>query len=247
MAITKEDVFAAADQVAAEGGNPSQINVRKRLGSGSHTTIGQYLVEWRAKQEAIRVSNMLRTAAPQELIDRFGEMANEIWRLAIQLAENRTQTEHKSWQAEIKKKSEMALQDAANHNEKLRTEIDTLKEALMVQTAKTDAAEELNHLLGSALKNALGDEGSSAGDLFGMAAAKHVNCDATDGMHNLQSKLQIVQDNLIETEAKVESLQEQLVALTNNRNQSTSDVNEGQTTLAVADACVKTSTNESWG
>jgi hypothetical protein len=39
MAITRDQVFEAADQIVAAGGNPTLAEVRKHLGGGSYTTI----------------------------------------------------------------------------------------------------------------------------------------------------------------------------------------------------------------
>ena len=38
MAISKEQIFAVADELDAAGQNPTLANVRKQLGSGSFTT-----------------------------------------------------------------------------------------------------------------------------------------------------------------------------------------------------------------
>lgn len=39
MAITKEQIFAVADELDAAGQNPTLASVRKQLGGGSFTTI----------------------------------------------------------------------------------------------------------------------------------------------------------------------------------------------------------------
>lgn len=41
MAISKEQIFAVADELDAAGQNPTLANVRKQLGSGSFTTTFQ--------------------------------------------------------------------------------------------------------------------------------------------------------------------------------------------------------------
>ena len=47
MAISKEQIFAVADELDAAGQNPTLANVRKQLGSGSFTTISEAMNEWR--------------------------------------------------------------------------------------------------------------------------------------------------------------------------------------------------------
>ncbi len=48
--ITKEDVFAAASAIFANGKNPTQAAVRSSLGKGSFSTISKYLSEWKEQQ-----------------------------------------------------------------------------------------------------------------------------------------------------------------------------------------------------
>nr|WP_267785071.1 DNA-binding protein [Paenarthrobacter ureafaciens]MCY0975712.1 DNA-binding protein [Paenarthrobacter ureafaciens] len=50
MAISKEQIFAVADELDAAGQNPTLANVRKQLGSGSFTTISEAMNEWRARK-----------------------------------------------------------------------------------------------------------------------------------------------------------------------------------------------------
>ena len=49
MAISKEQIFAVADELDAAGQNPTLANVRKQLGSGSFTTISEAMNEWRTQ------------------------------------------------------------------------------------------------------------------------------------------------------------------------------------------------------
>src|SRR5688572_11331147 len=50
--ITREQVFAAADRICAEkqGGDPTQVEVRVLLGTGSMGTIHKYLRQWREQR-----------------------------------------------------------------------------------------------------------------------------------------------------------------------------------------------------
>ena len=50
MAITKEQIFAVADDLDAAGQNPTLASVRKQLGGGSFTTISEAMNEWRARK-----------------------------------------------------------------------------------------------------------------------------------------------------------------------------------------------------
>ncbi len=79
MAITKDQVFEAAEALTGEGAEPTYITVRERLGSGSFSTISKYLREWKAAGKGKDVE-----AAPLEIpaefrasLERFGA---EVWR-----------------------------------------------------------------------------------------------------------------------------------------------------------------------
>jgi hypothetical protein len=228
MAITKSDVFAAADAIVAEGGNPSQIAVRKKLGSGSNTTISQYLAEWRVDQDSIRVNAVLRKAAPHELQGRLSEFGNEVWMLATELVETRLHAERQA----IYKECDTALKDALNMNDQLQAELEAVKEALRDQTAKTVAAEEHAHMLGKALSNAMKDQGCD-NDMFSAKAP--------------DAELQVAQRKLVAAEAKIDLLQNLLNAHKSNFAQSSAEDLASRAALAVTEAKVKKIGDEDMG
>jgi len=49
--VTLEDVFRAADAIAADGGRPSVRNIQAQLGGGSPNTVTPHLRAWREHQE----------------------------------------------------------------------------------------------------------------------------------------------------------------------------------------------------
>lgn len=53
--VTREDIFAVADEIFSTGKNPSQASVRAKLGKGSFSTISKYLAEWRENQTDVDV------------------------------------------------------------------------------------------------------------------------------------------------------------------------------------------------
>ena len=68
MKMTAEEVFAAADELVAQGEEPTQRAVREACGNrGSDTTINKHLRDWRAAREAAKaaISSEL-SAADQE-------------------------------------------------------------------------------------------------------------------------------------------------------------------------------------
>ena len=67
MAVTKEQIFSAADDLAAAGQKPTLEAIRQRTG-GSYTTISPALNEWKARQATAAAP--LREPAPQAVADR---------------------------------------------------------------------------------------------------------------------------------------------------------------------------------
>ncbi|WWL46402.1 DNA-binding protein (plasmid) [Pseudomonas parakoreensis] len=81
MALTKEMIWKAADELDADGTKPTLANVRKRLGGvGSFTTIQEAMSEWknRKQQEAQPLIDPPPPALAQ-LLESFGA---DIWNLA---------------------------------------------------------------------------------------------------------------------------------------------------------------------
>ena len=75
MAISKEQIFAVADELDAAGQNPTLANVRKQLGSGSFTTISEAMNEWRARKASQAAP--IREPAPQAITDKLAELFSE--------------------------------------------------------------------------------------------------------------------------------------------------------------------------
>lgn len=71
--VTREDIFAVADEIFSAGKNPTQASVRAKLGKGSFSTISKYLAEWRENQtdaEAIATSDQAMTDQELTLLRR---------------------------------------------------------------------------------------------------------------------------------------------------------------------------------
>ena len=90
MAVTKEQIFSAADELAASGQRPTLEAIRKITG-GSYTTISPALNEWKARQ--VTAAAPLREPAPQAVADRLAEVGAEVWGIALELANARLASE----------------------------------------------------------------------------------------------------------------------------------------------------------
>ncbi len=97
MAITKKSIFDAADALDAGGQRPTLAALRKAVGGGSFTTISEAMKEWwagRALREA-----PVREPAPPVVGERLGVVADEIWGLALQVANERLAGEREAFDA----------------------------------------------------------------------------------------------------------------------------------------------------
>ncbi|ENY9070425.1 DNA-binding protein [Salmonella enterica] len=84
MAITEEQIMRAADELDQEGQNPTLARVRKKLGGGSFTTISEVMIEWRAQKAR---SVHAQEPPPQAVTDRLAAFGDDIWALALEIAD----------------------------------------------------------------------------------------------------------------------------------------------------------------
>ena len=141
MAISKKRIFDAADALDAAGQRPTLAALRKAVGGGSFTTISEAMKEWwagRALREA-----PAREPAPAVVGERLGEVAGEIWALALQVANERLAGEREAFdaarvQAELEKQEAVELADAVSAElELLQGKVSALEEA--ERTARQEA------------------------------------------------------------------------------------------------------------
>lgn len=117
MAITREQIFQAAEALQSQGQSPTLAAVRRNLGGGSFTTISEYMAEWRAQHQA--ASQPVRESAPSAVAEKLTNLGNEIWGSAMELANARLAAEREALEqhrAEIERRqieiTEMADQMA---------------------------------------------------------------------------------------------------------------------------------------
>lgn len=130
MAITKEQIFAAADELDAAGQNPTLALVRKAVGGGSFTTISDAMNEWKARKSAQAAP--LRDPAPQAVNDKLAELGADLWSVALELANNRLAAEREALEA-VRVEMEAGRQEAAELADQLTAELDETKGRLVAQ------------------------------------------------------------------------------------------------------------------
>jgi len=144
MALTKEHIFAVADELDAAGQNPTLANVRKQLGSGSYTTISEGMNEWRARK-ASQIAQ-IREPAPATITDRLAELGAEVWAMALEMANNRLAAERDALET-VRQETEAARRETAELADQLTHELDTARAQIAaLETAAAIAKEEVEAL-----------------------------------------------------------------------------------------------------
>ena len=137
MAITKDQIFAVADEIDAAGQNATLAAVRKALGGGSFTTISDGMTEWKARKAAKETP--LREPAPSAVADRLAELGSEIWTSALQLANGRLVTEREALEA-ARLHLEADKAEAAELADQVTAELEVAKTALLSANTAEQAA-----------------------------------------------------------------------------------------------------------
>lgn len=147
MAVTKEQIFEAADQLAAAGQKPTLEAIRQITG-GSYTTISPALNEWKARQAA--KATPLREPAPQAVADRLAEVGAEVWSIALELANARLAAEREALD-KARADLEADRAEATELADRLAAQVEELQSRL----ASIEAAEQAARIEADDLRNQL--------------------------------------------------------------------------------------------
>jgi len=116
MAITKEQIIEAAEQLKASGVNPSMAAVREKLGGGSFATISPILREWRESQEQRAVVAIEMPGEAKAALDRAGV---DIWRIVTALATEKL--------SKVQAEAEETVKAATAERDELLKEVEKLE------------------------------------------------------------------------------------------------------------------------
>ena len=119
--ITKDQIWAVADELDQAGKPPTLAAVRKAVGGGSFTTISDAMTEWKAKRQAKETP--ITEPAPQALTDRLNEFGAELWSMALQLANARMAADREALEAD-RVQIEADRQESADLADQLNEELD---------------------------------------------------------------------------------------------------------------------------
>ena len=151
MAISKEQIFAVADELDAAGQNPTLANVRKQLGSGSFTTISEAMKSWRAMQQA--AATPVREAAPTPVMERLNQLGADVWAVAISMANDRLTKEREAFES-AKADMELAHKEAAELADQMAAELESMRKQLEQQGTLLRSAQEAAQTTQAALTEA---------------------------------------------------------------------------------------------
>lgn len=136
MAISRDQVFAAANQLAGTGEKPTLAAVRAITG-GSFTTIGPLLSEWKAaRDDAMKQPEPL----PPAIADKLQRFVGDVWVTAMQLASDRLAAEHATVCAE-REAMKAEVEEATSLADKLAAEADELQARTLIAEQATAKAE----------------------------------------------------------------------------------------------------------
>ena len=106
MALTTQDIHAAADQLQEQGVKPTLAEVRKALGGGSFTTISDAMQSWKREQQ--EEQELQQVDLPSGITERLHTLGADMWQTAIDMANDRLSKEREALEVvKIKAQAEM--------------------------------------------------------------------------------------------------------------------------------------------
>jgi chromosome segregation ATPase len=195
MAITAEQIWAAADALDAAGQSPTLAAVRKAVGGGSFTTISEAMAQWRTRKAD--KSTPLREPAPPLVMERLAEVGADIWAAALDLANARLSSEREALEV-ARAELEASRLEAAQLADQLTVEVEDAKSSLEALHASETA---LQTQLGE-LKQTLAAEKASSKVLSkdldqardAAATAREQGIKAREELAELRGRLQTLQE-----------------------------------------------------
>lgn len=203
MAITRKDIWTAADELDAEGVKPTLAAVRKRVGSGSYTTIHGVMTEWKANR--LQTARGRSEPPPEAITERMAMLAGELWNLARSEAEAQLASERQRIEGERVELSEQ-IHEATDLADKLTQD----NEALTIELAKLRP---IRAQLAETQKDLKAVRRKAADDLH--RATEKANAKDSEAIDARKAEREALQ-RAAKLEGQVETLQVQLAELTSS-------------------------------
>ena len=238
MAISKDQIFKAADDIDAAGQNPTLAAVRKVLGGGSFTTISEAMNEWRASRNAQAAP--IKEPAPAAVLEKFAVLGTDIWSVALDLANSRLNAEREALEAS-RIEFDMARLEAAELADQLTAELDQANESIALLEQSDSAGSQRELELGQKL--AAANERASNSDARAIELRAELD-HAHVQIKEAQGKNDALRDMLGETSSKVESLRADLAAAQKRAEKSDKQAESANALLAETRGELKAATVE---
>lgn len=115
--VTREKVFAAADQLYAAGDKPTMVKVKDILGGGSFSTISPLLNDW--KESKRQATTVVKAPLPESVSKALAQVADQVWSAAQEESERAIAGEREALHAASVElgEREAELLDAIRSNE----------------------------------------------------------------------------------------------------------------------------------
>ena len=124
--VTQDEIFAAADEIAAAGGKPTLEAIRQRTG-GSFTTLSQARMAWLEQREAeAKAATQSGGSLPDTVRSQIADLGGRLWAEAVRQADGRLQAERDEVQAE-RRKLEEESRSIAETADRLARQVDELQ------------------------------------------------------------------------------------------------------------------------
>lgn len=155
MAITKHDIWRVADELDAEGIRPTLAAVRKKLGSGSFTTISEAMTEWKGRQ---KVEKPTSDPVPVAVSEQLGELGNALWAIALNHASTRFDEDRKQFETDKEAVSQQLAETVeladtfTQENDQLRERVTSLETIEREQATRLEVIEHERNKLFEQLK-----------------------------------------------------------------------------------------------
>ena len=228
MAITKDQIFAVADELDAVGQNPTLAAVRKALGGGSFTTISEAMTEWKARKAT--KDQPLREPAPPALAEKLGAFGAELWAIALELANGRLASERDALE-KARTQLETEKAEAVELADQVTAETESLKLALTAaKEAEATARSE-----GETLRQDLAQVRMQAATAEARASEIEKRAeDLSANIRRLDHQVTELSAALADRESRVTRLSEELATATARLEQVTSEAQAmGQRTASL--------------
>lgn len=135
MAISKDEIWDAANRIELEGGSPTLAAVRRLLGGGSFTTISEAMREWHQRKKEAQETTSDSCPVPPDLDDAIRGFSQAVWAKAVDLAKSEAEKLAAEYD-QAKKEWERERQDL----EALAEDLSTALEESQAKDAETRAA-----------------------------------------------------------------------------------------------------------